>query len=69
VTDDTSRIRESIEVDRITEELAHSFRETPAGAIEEGVRAEFERRHDVKVHDFVPIFVERAMRHKIREDR
>jgi len=65
---DNSRggVREDLEVDRLTADLADRFRDISPDVIEYGVRAEFERWSGVPVHDFVPIFVERTLRGKLR---
>jgi hypothetical protein len=59
-------VRESNEIDRITDELTGEFDAVAPPTIEAAVRAEFDRRHDARVQDFVPIFVERSLRHKLR---
>ena len=59
-------VRESNEIDRITDELSNQFEAVAPPTIEAAVRAEFERRHDARVQDFVPVFVERSLRRKLR---
>jgi hypothetical protein len=66
VKDDAAAVRQDLEVDRLSSELADRFTQLPPAAIEDGVRAEFDRRSDSPVQDFVPIFVERALRAKLR---
>ncbi len=59
-------VRDDLEVDRLTAELADKYRDISPEVIEHVVRAEFERWSHVPVHDFVPIFVARALRGKLR---
>jgi hypothetical protein len=59
-------IREDLEIGRLSAELAHRFRGVPPEVIEHSVREEFVRWSAVPIHDFVPIFVERALRGKLR---
>ena len=59
-------VRESNEIDRITDELSDEFEAVAPPTIEAAVRAEFDRRHDARVQDFVPVFVERSLRRKLR---
>jgi hypothetical protein len=68
VIDDAAHLRFALEVDRITADLAGHFAGIPADGIEDGVRAEFGRWYAVPVQDFVPIFVERAIRGRLRAD-
>jgi hypothetical protein len=63
--DDTTRVREQIEVDRLRAELAEEFSVAP-DVLEQGIRHEFATRADYPVQDFVPVFVERSLRHKLR---
>jgi hypothetical protein len=60
-------VREDLEVDRLSAELANRFHDVSPDVIEYGVRLEFGRWSGVPVRDFVPIFVERALRGKLRE--
>ena len=68
MTDDTQHIREELEVDRLTTELAIRFEGVAPPVIEQGLRDEFAKRADYPVQDFVPIFVERSVRGKLRAD-
>jgi hypothetical protein len=60
-------IREDLEVGRLSAELADRFRGVPPEVIEHSVREEFVRWSAVPVHDFVPIFVARALRGRLRD--
>jgi hypothetical protein len=67
VSDDShGGVRDDLEIDRLTAELADRFRDVSPDVIEYGVRAEFDRWSSVPVHDFVPIFVARTLRGKLR---
>jgi len=67
VSEDARRhVRESNEIDRITDDLTGEFEAVAPPTIEAAVRAEFDRRHDAPVQDFVPVFVERSLRRKLR---
>ncbi len=59
-------IREDLEIGRLSAELAERFRSVPHEVIESGVREEFLRWSAVPVHDFVPVFVARALRGRLR---
>jgi hypothetical protein len=63
--DDTAKIREELEVDRLRDDLAAEFHVAPE-VLEQGIRNEFERRAEYPVQDFVPVFVERSLRRKLR---
>jgi hypothetical protein len=65
--DGTGVVRKEIEIDRIRGELADEFRDLSPDMIEAGVRNEFDRRSQYPVQDFVPIFVERSLRGKLRK--
>jgi hypothetical protein len=67
--DDTAMVRHRIEVDRLSRDLADEFAQIAPAAIEDSVRAEFVRRSDAPVQDFVPIFVYRNLREKLRATR
>jgi hypothetical protein len=55
------------EVQRITDELSAEFGEqVDRATLETVVRADFARRSDVRIHEFVSIFVERDLRHRLR---
>ena len=56
------------EVQRITEQLSLEFGErVDRATLETVVRADFARRSDVRIHEFVSIFVERDLRRRLRE--
>jgi hypothetical protein len=59
-------VRNETEIGRISTELAGSLEASP-DTIESAVRAEFDRRASAKIQDFVPIFVERSLRHALRD--
>jgi hypothetical protein len=67
--DDASRVRQEVEADRISAELAARFGDVPPELIDADVRAEFDRRSSYKVKDFLPIFVERSVRWKLRNGK
>jgi hypothetical protein len=67
VSDGVEQVRADLEVDRVSAELADKFQDVSPDVIEHGVRQEFGRWSAVPVRDFVPIFVERALRGKLRE--
>jgi len=64
--DATTLVRGELEADRLTADLVNRFQDVSPDVIESGVREEFDRRQGVPVRDFVPIFVERALRGKFR---
>jgi hypothetical protein len=64
--DGTTLVREEFEADRLTAELVNRFRDVSPDVIECRVREEFDRWAGVPVRDFIPIFVERALRGKFR---
>jgi hypothetical protein len=64
--DGTTLVREEFEADRLTAELVNRFRDVSPDVIECRVREEFDRWAGVPVRDFIPIFVERALRGKLR---
>ncbi len=64
--DETGHDRHDLEVHRLTTELASRFDDWSPDVIEQGLRQEFERRAEYPVQDFVPIFVERSVREKLR---
>ena len=66
--DGASQVRHEHEVERISADLADKFDDVSLQVIESGVRAEFERRSSSPVQDFVPVFVERSLRGKLRAD-
>jgi hypothetical protein len=63
--DDTARVREQIEIERLRNELAGEFDDVSPDVIEQGIRNEFQRRAAYPVQDFVPVFVERSIRQKL----
>ena len=67
MNDGPELVREDLEVDGLSAELATKFESFPLDFIEYRVRQECARWSTVPVRDFVPIFVERAMRAKLRE--
>ena len=67
MSDGPELVREDLEVGRVTAELANMFQDVSPDLIEYGVRNEFSRWSSARVRDFVPIFVERALRGKLRE--
>jgi hypothetical protein len=64
--DATTLVREELEADRLTADLVNRFQNVSPDVIESRVREEFDRWQGVPVRDFVPIFVERALRGKLR---
>ena len=65
MSDDTAKVRQDLEVDRLSADLADRF-QIAREAVEDRVRAEFGRWSQVPVQDFVPIFVERHVRGGLR---
>ncbi len=59
-------VRAEFEVDRLTTALANMFQGVSLDEIEWRVREEFTRWSAVPVRDFIPIFVERALRGTLR---
>lgn len=64
--DAAAAVRQSNEVVRITEGLSERFPRYEPETVEALVRAEFGRRSNAPVQDFVPVFVERALRARLR---
>ena len=62
--DGATLVREEFEADRLTADLVNRFRDVSPDVIECRVREEFDRWSGVPVRDFVPIFVERALRER-----
>ena len=60
-------VREEFEADRLTADLVDRFRDVSPDVIECRVRDEFDRWSAAPVRDFIPIFVERALRGTLRE--
>jgi hypothetical protein len=54
------------EVDRITEGLSSRFPRLDPATVAALVRAEFGRRSRAPVQDFVPLFVERSLKTRLR---
>jgi hypothetical protein len=67
VKDGITLVREEFEADCLAADLADRFRDVPPEVIRCRVREEFDRWSAVPVRDFVPIFVERALRGELRE--
>jgi len=67
--EDTAQVRHQIDVDRLSRDLVDEFDQIAPAAIEDGVRAEFVRRSDAPVQDFVSIFVYRSLREQLRAIR
>ena len=57
--------REEDQIKGIVRSLVEDV-DLPADAVEEHVRATFREWHHARVRDFVPILVERAVRHRLR---
>jgi hypothetical protein len=68
MSDAAIHARQELDVERISSELTHEFNDVSPQDIELGVREEFDRRSDSPVRDFVPIFVQRSLRGKLRSD-
>jgi hypothetical protein len=62
----TEIVRKELEIERLSAELSDEFHVSPE-MLEAGLRSEFERRSTYPVQDFVPIFVERSVRGKLRD--
>ena len=54
------------QIRRVTQDLSTRFPEYQPETLEALVIAEFRRRSRVPVQDFVPVFVERALRERLR---
>jgi hypothetical protein len=68
VTTLKSGARSIDEVQRLTDELSREFGErVDRATLETVVRADFARRSEVRIHDFVSIFVERDLRRRLRK--
>ncbi len=57
------------QIGRVTHDLSTRFPEYQSETLEALVAAEFSRRSGVPVQDFVPVFVERALRERLRADQ
>jgi hypothetical protein len=66
LTNGSALARDEFEVDRLSAALADTFRGVSVDEIESRVREEFARWSAVPVRDFIPIFVERALRRRLR---
>jgi hypothetical protein len=64
--DEATRVRKQSEIGRLRDELSVEFDDVSPTVIEQGIRSEFERRAAFPVQDFVPVFVERSVRRKLR---
>jgi hypothetical protein len=62
----TQHVQQDVEVGRISSDLASQFRQVDRDTIEAVVRVEFQRRSTAPIQDFVPIFVERALRQRLQ---
>jgi hypothetical protein len=60
-------VKAALEIERIRAGLHAEFGEVSGDVIDRAVRAEFARRSSSPVQDFVPIFVERSLRRRLRE--
>ena len=67
--DGATLVREEFEADRLTADLVNRFGDVSPDVIECRVREEFDRWSGVPVRDFVPIFVERALRGALASQR
>jgi hypothetical protein len=61
----TEFVRKELEIERLSAELSDEFEVSPE-MLKAGLRAEFECRETYPVQDFVPVFVERSIRQKLR---
>jgi hypothetical protein len=61
----TEVVRKELEIARLSSELSEKYHLSPE-MLEAGVRAEFDRRAAYPIQEFVPIFVERSVRGKLR---
>jgi hypothetical protein len=59
-------VRNEVEIGRLSFQFADKYPQVPPEWVEDAVRAEFGRRTDLHVQDFVPIFVERNVRAQLR---
>jgi hypothetical protein len=65
MSDDAPNIvRKELEIGRLSAELSDEYQVSPE-MLEAGLRAEFDRRSEYPVQEFVPIFVERSIRYKL----
>ena len=67
--DHSNRLREATEIARVTDDLATLFPEYQPETLEALVVAEFGRRSGTPIQDFVPVFVERALKQRLRARR
>jgi hypothetical protein len=69
VTDEAEHhVHQEIEIERLSAELAAEFRQVTPESIETAVRDEFERGAQARVKDFLPLFVERNVRRRLRAE-
>jgi hypothetical protein len=61
----TEIVRKELEIERLSVELSDEYHLSPE-TLEAGVRAEYDRRATYPIQEFVPIFVERSVRKKLR---
>ena len=66
MSEGAQHVRTDLEVDRLRAELSSRFEDWSPDVIAEGLRLEFAKRAEYPVQDFVPIFVERSVRQKLR---
>ena len=66
IEDEAAHVRRQNEIDRLTAELADEFHDVSPELIDAAVRAEFTRREQRTLQDFVPIFAERSLRGRLR---
>ena len=59
-----AEVSEQEQIDGVVRRLA-SIADLPPGVVESEVRERFEEWQDARVRDFVPIFVERAIRERL----
>jgi hypothetical protein len=59
-------VHQEVEIGRLSGVLADQFPHVAPGAIEQAVRAEFTRRANAQITEFVSLFVERDLRRRFR---
>jgi hypothetical protein len=67
--DDAQPVRQQHEIDRLTDELAGTFRRLSVEQIRERINQEFSRRDAAPVQDFGSIFAERSLRREAKPPR
>ena len=55
-----------LEIERLSADLALEFHDVPTDVIARDVRSEFARRSSSPIQDFIPIFVQRRVRERLR---